>query len=61
MMVMKTGLHGGTVHTAVRQLNFYLKARSGVTMVQWLFDAVNGNVYDAGMDLLEENDHEKKF
>ena len=61
MMVMKTGLHGGTVHTAVRQINFHMKTRSGVTMAQWLFDAVNGNVYDVGMELLKEQKNEEEL
>lgn len=61
MMVMKTGLHGGTVHTAVRQINFHMKTRSGVTMAQWLSDAVNGNVYDVGMELLKEQKNEEEL
>lgn len=52
MAVIKTGLRGGTVHTAVRQPNFYMKNHSDVTMASWLSDAVNGNVYDSGTELL---------
>lgn len=43
---------GGTVHTAVREPYFTLFSQDGFTMARWLFDAVNGNVYDVGMDLL---------
>lgn len=46
LSVVCPGLRGGTVHTAVRQLNFYMKTKSGITMAQWLSDAVNGKVYD---------------
>ena len=42
----------GTVHTAVREPYFTLFSQDGFTMARWLFDAVNGNVYDVGMDLL---------
>jgi hypothetical protein len=34
--------------------NFYMKNHTGVTMAQWLSDAVNGDIYDSGMDRLEE-------
>ena len=47
-------MRGGTVHTAVRERQFYHKTRSGETMAEWLFDAVNGNIYDVGMDLLSD-------
>lgn len=47
------GLRGGTVHTAVRQLSFFLKAKGGESMAQWLSDAVEGNVYSVGLELLE--------
>jgi hypothetical protein len=50
--VIKPGLRGGTVHTAVRQLNFYTPSRSGVSMARWLSDAVSGVVYDVGAELL---------
>ena len=43
---------GGTIHTAVRQPAFFLKASSGVSMAQWLSQAVEGNVCDAGLELL---------
>ena len=42
----------GTIHTAVRQPYFYVPAHGGITMAGWLMDAVNGNSYDVGMDLL---------
>ncbi|WP_029321835.1 pectin acetylesterase-family hydrolase [Butyrivibrio sp. AE3004] len=43
---------GGTVHTAVREPYFTRFMQDDVTMARWLYDAVNGNVYDVGMDLL---------
>ncbi len=43
---------GGTIHTAVRSPHFYLKNREGLSMSQWLFDAVEGRCYDVGLDLL---------
>ncbi|MCR4671928.1 MAG: pectinacetylesterase family protein [Lachnospiraceae bacterium] len=40
---------GGTVHTAVRHPRFYSKhTGTGISMSEWLGDAINGNVYDAG-------------
>lgn len=45
---------GGTVHTAVREKQFYHKTRSGEVMADWLSDAVNGKIHDAGMELLDE-------
>jgi len=47
------GLRGGTIHTAVRQPYFFVKSRNGSTMAQWLFDAVEGKVYDKGTRLLK--------
>lgn len=46
------GLRGGTVHTAVRQMNFYQKTKDGVSMAQWLSDAVDGKITQVGLDLL---------
>lgn len=43
----------GTIHTAVRQPYFYVPWKNGATMASWLIDAVNGNSYDIGMDLLK--------
>ncbi len=42
----------GTVHTAVREPYFTRFTQDDVTMARWLYDAVNGNLYDIGMDLL---------
>ena len=43
---------GGTIHTAVRQPQFYLPGPEGMTMAQWLNDAVHGIPGDAGRNLL---------
>jgi hypothetical protein len=43
---------GGTVHTAVREPYFTKFMQDGVTMAKWLSDAVDGKMYDVGMDLL---------
>lgn len=43
---------GGTIHTMVRQPEFWIPGRDGVTQAKWLSDAVNGKVYDVGLDLL---------
>ncbi|MBQ7614639.1 MAG: pectin acetylesterase [Butyrivibrio sp.] len=43
---------GGTVHTSVREPHFTLLAQNGITMAEWLKDAVEGKVYDVGLDLL---------
>ncbi|MCR4587494.1 MAG: pectinacetylesterase family protein [Lachnospiraceae bacterium] len=45
---------GGTVHTAVRELNYYSRTRGGRTMATWLWDAVNDRIYDVGMGLLKK-------
>ena len=45
--------HGGTWHTAVREPIFNFKTVDGVTMADWLSDAVEGNVYDVGLRLLD--------
>ncbi|MBQ4218738.1 MAG: pectin acetylesterase [Butyrivibrio sp.] len=45
---------GGTVHTSVRDMQFASFTQDGVTMAQWLKDAVDGKVYDVGMELLED-------
>ena len=44
---------GGTVHTCVRELTFTTRRMEGITMAHWLEDAVNGNPYDVGRNLLE--------
>lgn len=46
LIVIYPGLRGGTVHTALRRLNFYSKLDCDVTMAKWLEDAVNGDIYD---------------
>ncbi|MBQ9157486.1 MAG: pectin acetylesterase [Eubacterium sp.] len=43
---------GGSVHTAVRKPYFHIKNDNQATMARWLFDAVNGRVYDVGMSYL---------
>lgn len=52
MNFVKTGLNGGTIHTAVRQLQYHAKTKSGISMDKWLYDAACGNIYDVGMELL---------
>ncbi|MBE5861036.1 MAG: pectin acetylesterase [Butyrivibrio sp.] len=47
---------GGTVHTAVREPYFTKFTQDDVTMARWLYDAVNGNVYDVGMSLLSKEE-----
>lgn len=45
----------GTVHTAVRQPFYYQEhplAPKGTTMAKWLGDAVDGKMYDVGMELV---------
>ncbi len=44
----------GTVHTCVRHKRFYLKNLSGISMADWLMNAVNGTIYDVGMDFIEK-------
>ncbi len=44
---------GGTVHTAVREPYFTKFKQDEVTMARWLYDAVNDNQYDVGLDLLK--------
>ena len=46
------GLRGGTIHTAVRQIAFWTKTWEGISMAQWLADAVNGKVFSVGRHLL---------
>ena len=43
---------GGTVHTSVREPHFTLFTQNGISMADWLKDAVEGKVYDVGLDLL---------
>ncbi|MBR3367260.1 MAG: pectin acetylesterase [Lachnospiraceae bacterium] len=44
---------GGTIHTMLRQPEFYLRGRSGPSMAEWLRDAVDGRVRDEGLQLLQ--------
>lgn len=44
--------HGGTVHTAVRYPFFHMRTKGGMTMAGWLHDAVMGNVYHVGEELI---------
>ena len=46
---------GGTVHTSVREPHFTLFTQNGISMATWLKDAVEGKVYDVGLDLLKED------
>ena len=43
---------GGTVHTAVRERQFYHKTRCGLSMADWLTQAVEGQIMDVGLELL---------
>ena len=45
---------GGTVHTTVKEPYFTRFTQDDVSMARWLYDAVNGNVYDIGMNLLKK-------
>ena len=44
-------MRGGTVHTAVRPRRFYTKL-DGISMAQWLGEAVDGKLRDVGLELL---------
>lgn len=46
---------GGTVHTSVREPHFTLFTQNGISMADWLKDAVEGKVYDVGLDLIRNN------
>ena len=43
----------GTVHTAVRHPWFYQRTPAGMSLAEWLGDALNGKVYDANKHLLQ--------
>ena len=45
---------GGTIHTMVRQPEFYLHRRGVPSMAKWLAAAVDGDIQDVGMELLEK-------
>ena len=42
----------GTVHTAVRHPWFYQRTQAGISIAEWLADALNGKVYDVNKELL---------
>ena len=46
---------GGTVHTSVREPHFTLFTQNGISMADWLHDAVEGKVYDVGLDLIKSS------
>ncbi len=46
---------GGTVHTSVREPQFTLFTQNGISMADWLGDAVSGKVYDVGLDLIRKS------
>ena len=46
---------GGTVHCSVREPHFTLFTQNGISMADWLKDAVEGKVYDVGLDLLKNS------
>ena len=56
-MVMKSGMHGGTTHTNIRSMNFHLPNNEGTSMERWLYDAVSGNLYSSGFDLLQDGNY----
>ncbi len=43
---------GGTIHTMVRQPEFYLRQHGNPSMAEWLTEAVDGHVTDVGLDLV---------
>ena len=45
---------GGTIHTMVRQPEFYLHRKGMPSMAKWLAAAVNGEVQSVGLELLEQ-------
>ena len=45
---------GGTIHTMVRQPEFYLHRRGVPSMAKWLAAAVEGDTQSVGLDLLEK-------
>ncbi len=45
---------GGTIHTMVRQPEFYLHRRGMPSMAKWLADAVDGDTQSVGLELLEK-------
>ena len=51
---------GGTIHTMVRQPEFYLHRRGLPSMAKWLAAAVDGDVQSVGLDLLEKKNTGRK-
>lgn len=45
---------GGTIHTMVRQPEFYLHRRGMPSMAKWLAAAVDGDVQNVGLELLDK-------
>ena len=45
---------GGTIHTMVRQPEFYLHRRGEPSMAKWLAAAVDGEIRSVGLELLEK-------
>lgn len=45
---------GGTIHTMVRQPEFYLHRRGEPSMAKWLVAAVDGEIQSVGLELLEK-------
>ena len=45
---------GGTIHTMVRQPEFYLHRRGMPSMAKWLAAAVDGDIQSIGLELLEK-------
>ena len=51
---------GGTIHTMVRQPEFYFHRRGMPSMAKWLSAAVDGQVESVGLDLLTKTKKKRK-
>ena len=51
---------GGTIHTMVRQPEFFLRRLKTPSMARWLLEAVDGNPQCVGLDLLEKKGRKKQ-
>ncbi len=51
---------GGTIHTMVRQPEFYLHRRGLPSMAKWLAAAVEGDIQSVGLELLEKKNTGRK-
>ncbi len=51
---------GGTIHTMVRQPEFYLHRRGQPSMAKWLAAAVEGDIQSVGLELLEKKNTGRK-